>query len=316
MCGLEKTSRILGLQDGSCRPSYSALSWGAEGWWLWWCRHKGQSGVLVLVLCDPTILACFWGRPDGWRGGGGLRLALEGPFTQGPLHALCFLHAALLFVAPLAAPRALRGVCSCHRTWCHHVAGFVQARCGLCATTWWALCHPTMGLVPPHFGLCAITLRALCHHIVGFVPPCGGLRATTWWALCLHTLGFVPPLSGLGAFTPCATKRWALYHHSVGCVRPRGGLCGLVLRQRLSCCRSCAAAHCILPPPRYQSRGYGGAAPAARKVPSSWCSCCSSGVQQLQQLWGKAGWGGRGVTCSYGVSMSVCFIFPHNKSTM
>ena len=43
----------------------------------------------------------------------------------------------------------------------------------------------------------------------------------------------------------------------------------------LSCCCTCCVAHCSQPPPRYQSRGYGGAASAARQGQPSRCSTCS-----------------------------------------
>ena len=43
----------------------------------------------------------------------------------------------------------------------------------------------------------------------------------------------------------------------------------------LSCCCTCCVAQCSQPPPRYQSKGYGGAASAARQGQPSRCSTCS-----------------------------------------
>ena len=139
-----------------------------------------------------------------------------------------------------------RTTCSCLATWCHHLVGFVPPLGGLCATTRWTLCHHLVGFVPPRGGL-------LCHHAVDFVPPLGGLCATTRWTLCHHAVGFVLPCGG-----PRATTWWTRCFHALGFVPPRGGLAG--------CCRQ--------PPPRHQTRGVEGAAPAARQVQPLCSSCC------------------------------------------
>ena len=118
------------------------------------------------VYRDLSIQASLGSRTPRLSAGG-LRLALEGPLTRGPLHAPCFLPAVSLFVAPLAAPRALQVV----------PQNLVPCRGRLCAATWWALCYHLVDLVPPLGGLCATTRWALCFLAVRRVPPRGRLAA-------------------------------------------------------------------------------------------------------------------------------------------
>ena len=133
----------------------------------------------------------------------------------------------------------------------HHVVGFVPSTDGSCATTQWTWCHHVVGFVPPYWG---------------FVPPCGGLGAYTRWALCHHSVGLWPTCCGL-ALLPSPAAIGVLHELHPGC----GWHATAASAVSPGCC--VLQLDCSLPPPRYQSRGYGGAAPAALWLQLPYCSC-------------------------------------------
>ena len=106
-----------------------------------------------------------------------------------------------------------------------------------------------------------------------------------WPCLVMHSQG--PQWTLLLHPLRAGWLSWAAPRALVGALGMRGchppARCLSPLPTFLRGCSMCAAAHCRQPPPRYQSRGYGGAAPAAfllhlLQLQLSCCSGCSRTV--------------------------------------